>query len=86
MPAAIPYIAAAAAAASAGASIAGVLKGAPKVPAPMAPTQSPTADAFRRKNAGAMVPGAALAGNSSTLLGGTGPGTQSVGTSTLLGQ
>lgn len=61
-----------------------ISQGKPKVPAPVAATQTPTADAFRRKNASAMAPGAALAGNSSTLLGGSGP-SQSVGTSTLLG-
>jgi hypothetical protein len=81
----IGYIGVAASVAAAGTSIAGALKGGPKMPQPVAATQTPNADAFRRKNASAMAPGAALAGNSSTLLGGSGP-SQSVGTSTLLGQ
>lgn len=71
--------------AAVGGTIASITKGAPKIPTPTAATTSPTADAFRRKNASAMAPGAALSGNSSTLLGGSGP-SQSVGTSTLLGQ
>jgi hypothetical protein len=60
-------------------------QGKPKVPNTPAAAQTPTVDAFRRKNASAMAPGAALSGNSSTLLGGSGP-SQNVGTSTLLGQ
>jgi hypothetical protein len=71
--------------AAVGGTIASLTKGAPKIPGAPAPSQSPNVDAFRKKNAGGMAPGAALSGNSSTLLGGSGP-SQSVGTSTLLGQ
>lgn len=86
MPQAVPIITAVAAAAGAGTAIYSAVQGAPKVPAVPQPGQSPTVDAFRKKNAAAMLPGAALAGNSSTLSGaGAGP-SQSVGTSTLLGQ
>ena len=60
-------------------------QGKPAMPATPQEAKSPTADAFRRKNAAAMLPGGALAGNSSTLGAGAGP-SQNVGTSTLLGQ
>lgn len=56
-------------------------QGAPKVPAVPQEAKSPTADAFRRKNAAAMNPGAAMAAGALNT-----PGTQNVGTSTLLGQ
>lgn len=86
MPQAIPIITAVTAVVGAGTAIYGATQGAPKIPAAPQPTQSPTADAFRKKNAAAMMPGAALAGNSGTIFGsGAGP-SQSVGTSTLLGQ
>jgi hypothetical protein len=62
-----------------------IAQGKPKVPNAPAATQMPSVDAFRRKDASAMAPGAAMSGNSSTLLGGSGP-SQNVGTSTLLGQ
>lgn len=78
----IPLIAAIGGAASAGVGIANAVKGAPKIPAPPASVQSPTTDVFRKKNAAAFSPGAALA---SAFGGGSGP-SQSVGTSTLLGQ
>lgn len=60
-------------------------QGKPKQPTPVQATKDPNVDAFRRQNSGSMAPGAALAGNSSTLMGG-GSGTGNVGTSTLLGQ
>jgi len=86
MPAAVPYLIATMAAVGTAGSIYEMTKGAPKMPAVPQEAKSPTADAFRRKNASAMNPGAALAGNSSTLTGaGSGP-SQNVGTSTLLGQ
>lgn len=63
-----------------------LMKGSPGTPAIPQEAKAPSTDAFRRKNAAAMAPGAALAGNSSTLMGaGSGP-SQNVGTSTLLGQ
>ena len=86
MPQAVPIITAVAAAAGAGTAIYSAVQGAPKVPAAPQATQSPSVDAFRKKNAPAMMPGAALSGVSGTLTGaGAGP-SQSVGTSTLLGQ
>lgn len=60
-------------------------QGKPKAPTPVQATKDPNVDAFRRQNASNMAPGAALAGNSSTMMGG-GSGTGNVGTSTLLGQ
>ena len=61
-------------------------QGSPKIPAAPQAAQSPNADAFKKKNAASMMPGAALSGNSGTILGaGAGP-SQNVGTSTLLGQ
>ena len=56
-------------------------QGAPKMPAVPQEAKSPTADAFRRKNAASMNPGAAMAAGVLNS-----PGTQNVGTSTLLGQ
>ena len=86
MPQAVPIITAVAAAASAGTAIYSAVQGAPKVPAVPQPGVGPTVDAFRKKNAAAMMPGAALSGVSGTV-GGAGAGpSQSVGTSTLLGQ
>ena len=68
------------------ASVAGTVysmtRGSPKMPAVPQEAKSPTADAFRRKNAAAMNPGAALAASGAL----NSPGTQNVGTSTLLGQ
>lgn len=85
MATAVPYMIAVGVAASVAGTAATIAKGSPKIPAPPAPTTTPNIDAFRRKNSSSMAPGAALAGNSSTLAGGSGP-SQSVGTSTLLGQ
>ena len=64
------------------ASVYSMTQGAPKMPAVPQEAKSPTADAFRRKNAAAMNPGAALAASGAL----NSPGTQNVGTSTLLGQ
>ena len=85
MPQAIPIITAVAAAATTAGAVYSMTKGAPKVPAAPQPGVGPTADAFRKKNAAAMMPGAALSGVSGTTGASAGP-SQSVGTSTLLGQ
>lgn len=71
--------------AAAGGTAASLAKGSPKMPAQVQASQSPTADAFKSKNAAAMNPGAALANSAPSLLSGAGP-SQNVGTSTLLGQ
>jgi len=86
MPQAIPIVTAVAAAATTASAVYSMTKGAPKIPAAPQPGVGPTADAFRKKNAAAMMPGAALSGVSGTVTGaGAGP-SQNVGTSTLLGQ
>ena len=71
--------------ASTAATAVSLTKGAPKIPAPPAAQQSPTANAFMKKNAAAFNPGAALASGGPVVGSGSGP-SQNVGTSTLLGQ
>jgi hypothetical protein len=74
------------AAATTAGAVYSMTKGAPKIPAPPAPTQMPTTDAFRKRNAAALAPGVALGSGSGSLLGsGSGP-SQNIGTSVLLGQ